>query len=487
MKKAILLFCIFYSSFDRLSFSCGSITNAQGYFLYGEASLGGRYGDGVIFRFDPFTQMDTVIFNFNGINGNTPIQALYLAQNGIMYGVCEFGGINNDGVIFSYNLSTGIENTIIGFIGSNGANSGSEITPASFGFLYGTAGNGGQYDGGVIFRYNPNSNQDTVLFNFNDTDGTIPYGGLFPLNDSSFYGMTSEGGLYNSGVIYQFNPSTDKETVLFNFNSSTDGENAQGAFIKDSNGLLYGMTAFLGTGGGGYLISFDPLTGIETDLISFDSGRGLYPYGCLFLATDSLLYGMTAEGGTNNDGVLFSYNVNTSTYSVVVNFDSINGSFGGDALIEDTINKILYGMTMYGGTYNNGVIFSYNLITRRDSVLLNFDGTNGANPFGTLLLVPDTLVTGAGKISSKKGEAVVYPNPNNGIFTIALSHAELVSASQPNIEIYNVLGERIYFETLKQVQGDNLINLSNESSGIYLYRVSSLNGNLLGTGKFIIQ
>ncbi len=81
----------------------------------------------------------------------------------------------------------------------------------------------------------------------------------------------------------------------------------------------------------------------------------------------------------------------------------------------------------------------------------------------------------------------VFPNPNNGIFTIALSHAELVSGSQTIIEIYNVLGERVLTEPLRSTQGDNLINLSNKTTGIYFYRIITESGKLVSDGKMIVQ
>ncbi len=119
--------------------------------------------------------------------------------------------------------------------------------------------------------------------------------------------------------------------------------------------------------------------------------------------------------------------------------------------------------------------------------------------------------TGTNEVKGESEKVKVYPNPNNGVFTIVLGHAELarpdesvgrVSASQPIIEIYDVLGEKIYFATLKQVQpartgtggGDNLINLSDKPDGMYFYRVLSEgtplgkeNGGLVGEGKIIIQ
>ncbi len=112
--------------------------------------------------------------------------------------------------------------------------------------------------------------------------------------------------------------------------------------------------------------------------------------------------------------------------------------------------------------------------------------------------------TGESEIKGESEKVKVYPNPNTGIFTVALSHPELarpdesvgrVSASQPTIEIYNVLGQQIYFATLNQVQpartgtggGDNLIDLSDKPNGIYFYRVLRENGDLIGEGKVIIE
>ncbi len=113
------------------------------------------------------------------------------------------------------------------------------------------------------------------------------------------------------------------------------------------------------------------------------------------------------------------------------------------------------------------------------------------------------LATGTNEVKGESGELMVYPNPNNGTFTIALSHPELarpdesvgrVSGSQPKLKIYNVLGQQIYFATLNQVQpartgtggGDNLIDLSDKPNGIYLYKVFKETGELVGEGKVII-
>ncbi len=97
----------------------------------------------------------------------------------------------------------------------------------------------------------------------------------------------------------------------------------------------------------------------------------------------------------------------------------------------------------------------------------------------------DATVINETKVES--GGLKVYPNPNNGIFTIAFSHPADIAGSQTTIEIYNVLGQQVYSATLNQVQGDNLIDLCKQPNGVYLYRVLSENGELAGQGKVVVE
>jgi hypothetical protein len=42
-------------------------------------------------------------------------------------------------------------------------------------------------------------------------------------------------------------------------------------------------------------------------------------------------------------------------------------------------------------------------------------------------------------------------------------------------------------ETLRSAQGDNLIDLSNQPSGLYLFRIIDENGSVISNGKFVIE
>jgi len=94
-----------------------------------------------------------------------------------------------------------------------------------------------------------------------------------------------------------------------------------------------------------------------------------------------------------------------------------------------------------------------------------------------------TQSNGIDNIESAGGQITVYPNPNNGVFSIAISNYQLVSS---NVEVYNMLGEKVYTQFNIQHPIFN-INLSSQPNGIYLYRVLQENGNLIGEGKVVLE
>lgn len=79
----------------------------------------------------------------------------------------------------------------------------------------------------------------------------------------------------------------------------------------------------------------------------------------------------------------------------------------------------------------------------------------------------------------------VYPNPSTGVFTIQFNKEEL--SAKNTIQIYDMLGDKIYSKGLKISDFKSLVDISNQSSGIYLYRVTSEDGNIVKTGKISIQ
>ncbi len=127
------------------------------------------------------------------------------------------------------------------------------------------------------------------------------------------------------------------------------------------------------------------------------------------------------------------------------------------------------------------------------SVFISADGNTAivgndldSNLMGAAWVFTQDSTTGIENISNQNS-LTLYPNPSNGLFTIEMKSENLTVNS--SVEVYNVLGEKVYSKTFSQTQGNNntQINLSNNPSGIYLYRVLIETGDLISSGKFIIQ
>src|SRR5215210_712320 len=77
---------------------------------------------------------------------------------------------------------------------------------------------------------------------------------------------------------------------------------------------LYGTTYNGGNDGVGTIIKFIPATNNLTVVKSFSfESSAAYPTGSLIRASDGKLYGMTLNGGSNDAGVIFSFDPSTFT------------------------------------------------------------------------------------------------------------------------------------------------------------------------------
>ena len=96
---------------------------------------------------------------------------------------------------------------------------------------------------------------------------------------------------------------------------------------------------------------------------------------------------------------------------------------------------------------------------------------------------------GLNEMAAKSNEVTVYPNPNKGMFSISFSHAEKVSSATANqtLEVYNMLGMKIYSSLFKEVLPEYKINLGSQPAGVYLYRVMNQSGGIDNQGKIIIE
>jgi uncharacterized repeat protein (TIGR03803 family) len=249
-------------------------------------------------------------------------------------------------------------------------------------WLYGTTSLGGVYNGGVIFKVMPDGSNYTVLTNFGTTNsGAFPYGSLI-ISNNTLYGMTfGDGG--ENGTIFKINTDGTNFTKLADFDGTAHGRNPYGS-LTISNNTLYGMTVGGGSNGMGVIFKINTDGSGFTKLADFDgTAHGSNPRGSLSISGNTL-YGMTAYGGSNNFGVVFSINTDGTGFTKLADFDgAAHGKKPYGSLT--ILNNTLYGTTCYGGTNDMGVVFKINTDGTDFTGLANFDGTaHGQNPYSTL-------------------------------------------------------------------------------------------------------
>ncbi|MGP8217039.1 MAG: C10 family peptidase [Bacteroidia bacterium] len=93
--------------------------------------------------------------------------------------------------------------------------------------------------------------------------------------------------------------------------------------------------------------------------------------------------------------------------------------------------------------------------------------------------LPTSVNVIADNISAK-----VFPNPNNGEFTVQLSNS-YQSMANSYIKIYNDLGQEVYSTVLNA--GNTKLNLSGKATGMYFYRIMTESGKFISDGKLMIQ
>ena len=273
-------------------------------------------------------------------------------------------GRTNFGTVFKI-TSSGTLTSLHSFIGSDGQLPYGGVVEGVDGNFYGTTNDGGTTNFGTVFQMTP-SGTLTTLYSFQDTlnDGAHPEGSLVQGSDTNFYGTTNGSGGTDHGTVFRISPGGSFSN-LYTF-SGPDGNNPAAGVVLGGDGNFYGTTSGGGTNNDGTVFMITP-SGTLTTLHEFIGTDGFNPTAPLLLATDGNFYGTTQEGGAKNNGTVFrmtSAGTLTTLYSFKGKSDG-GGSLGG--LIQASDGN-LYGMTLFGGTKNNGVIYEVMLSGKKPKI-----------------------------------------------------------------------------------------------------------------------
>lgn len=392
--------------------------------LYATSFSGGANNRGTIFEYDISSNSVSIVHDFSGTDGSSPKGNLIQVGNSL-YGLTNSGGNNQKGVLFEFSLTNlsfnkliDLDSTISGSFPDGG------LMQADNGKLYGLTKFGGANDEGVVFEYDISNNSIRKVVDLSLTGlGGNATGDWMQAQNGNLYAFCGRGGLNNDGALIEYNLLTDSVVKIFDFEES-QGENPIGSLMQASDGKIYGTALYGGRSDRGTLFSFDIENGNVFDKIFdfrwYSEGFGFWVSP--IQAMDGKLYGVTNSGGESyNGGTLYRVNPYQQPYSTVLDstlvgydleklfdFDSTIGNRPHGKLYE--VKKgLLLGTTSYGGQFNQGVIYSYDYIKKVHTKLYDFDSSVvGAIPSGNIVLADNGKIYGTTETGGANGFGTIY-------------------------------------------------------------------------------
>ncbi len=154
----------------------------------------------------------------------------------------------------------------IGFTASNGKNVNGEMVVCDD-KLYGVAATGGAFDYGTIYEYDPFylNSFPNKKFDFSQTTGGKAWGCKMTNYNNKLYGVTTQGGEFNQGVIFEWEPSTNIYTKKYNFNGDNAGVAYAELFCVNLNAPALNLPVFLNPNN--FQLKWNVITGANSYVI----------------------------------------------------------------------------------------------------------------------------------------------------------------------------------------------------------------------------
>ena len=118
---------------------------------------------------------------------------------------------------------------------------------------------------------------------------------------------------------------------------------------------------------------------------------------------------MTSLGGANNKGVIFKILTNGSGFTKLLDFDGTNGGSPYGSLISQ--GAFLYGLSSSNGANNAGTLFRIKTDGSEFATLKNFITPDGTLPFGSLMAEGNFLY-GMASNGGEYGRGTIFKNEN---------------------------------------------------------------------------
>lgn len=418
-------------------------------------------GSGLTYQWQLSTDGGNTFTNINGeTNPVLNINAVTAAQNGNRYRVqigssCGVGNITSNSALLTVSPQTSISSQPADAVVCLLGNAQFSATASGDGLTY-------QWqistDGGTTYSNIPGANSATltltsVIASMNNNKYRVLIQSAYCSNVNSNGGtlLVSQPASINtqpqditacSGSNTSVSVSASGTSLSYQWSKSTDGGNSFNN-IPGANAATYSFTANTGDDGNQYRVTITEAA--CGTLLSSTATLNVNPTPTVTITASPstvLLPGQTIQ-------LSASSNPASTSFSWFINGNSISGQSGS------SINITANGSGTYTATVTDGnnCTGTSNAITIRDSV--------PANSF-------------------------IYPNPNRGEFKVLVPSG--IPNSNLNITLYDAKGSRVYVKGYAYTTGAVLeVNIKTLSSGIYAVVLSDKEGNIIRTGKVLID
>ncbi|WP_336513921.1 choice-of-anchor tandem repeat GloVer-containing protein [Pollutibacter soli] len=366
--------------------TAGGLMQAKDGKLYGMTRNGGKFGVGSIFSWDPVGKIFQKEFEFSPENGVNPVGPLVQARNGLLYGVTQ-GESGISGVVFSFDPVSHVYNKLHEFSSAfPGVSPVSGLVAAPDGKLYGTTPTQTPVSYGTVYGIDPESGGYYLIFNSTDVDRYSFYSRLT---------VSSSGGIYGigrSGIVFSVYQNSIQELYRLQPSEAIDPTSH---LIAGPGGILYG-SAEGGTSDKGVIFSFDPRSKKYTKLA--DTAITIS-----FLKKDEMrLVGFkNREDGA--EGTIESFDIAHHIFTSNLDLSQTLGKFHCTEILAANDGK-WYWTTEAGGIPELGTLYALNPTDGSDELLYDFRNVHGSRP-------QESLVFG----NSGKLYGVTNGGGNNGL------------------------------------------------------------------------
>lgn len=287
------------------------------------------------------------------------------------------------------------------------------------------------------------ANDVEVLHHFGEDDGEYPDTDLVMDAEGNLYGMTVQGGDFNSGTVFRLAPTPTGwvESILYSFTSGADGGQPYGGVTLDAEGNIYGTTVVGGSYAGcpedgcGVVFKLTKTGAGYTQRVihAFQGGEadGSGPGGPLSFDAEGNLYGMTPGGGAFGMGVLFQLAPTPAggwVETVIHHFTGaqVGGSPSKARLLIDESGEI-FAVGTVGGAFGVGMVFQLSPEAGGGwtfRTLYSFQGQpDGIFPYGGLVRDAEGSFYGTTYYGGSMDLGVVYKLANvEGVWTETVLH-----------------------------------------------------------------